>query len=137
MIYAINSFWDGYYILLNSISCVWTGQSTGVVINVFVTINNDNELYIAGTFKGTLFPDGGTGITIHTDITDIFVAKVDPNNCKILCATQGNSTNGNSIFLNSITNNNGVYATGIFSGLLEYLVVCFFQTHLIKFRELC
>ena len=104
-------------------SLIWVKQIGGTSIDLgrSMAVDNNSDIYITGTFAGTVDFDPGTGTFSLTSngVEDIFVQKLDPDGNLIWVKQMGSAFLdwSNSI---SIDVNGDVYTTGRFSSTVDF-----------------
>lgn len=99
-----------------------SSNSSGSSIYKAITIDNQNNLYLAGSFKKTIDFDFGTGVsslTSNNNNNDIFIEKLDNNGNLIWVKGIGNAENDvvNDIEIDQFGN---VYTYGRFKNALDF-----------------
>ncbi|OFY86781.1 MAG: hypothetical protein A3F72_04330 [Bacteroidetes bacterium RIFCSPLOWO2_12_FULL_35_15] len=86
-----------------------------------ISIDNVGNIYITGTFKGTVDfdPSSATANFTSTGISNIFIAKYDATGNYIFANTIGGTGSNQSLSM-AIDDNNDTFITGIFSGTADF-----------------
>lgn len=109
----------------NSGNFIWAKQigGTGSVSGISISINTNNEFYLAGGFKGIADFDPNAGINNLTSlgIDDAYLAKFDTDGNLLFVIQMGglNRSDSRSVFA---TTNGQVYVAGYFEGILDLTV---------------
>jgi hypothetical protein len=126
---------------------VWANQIGGIDYDMGNTIAIDDygNIYIAGSFGNTVDFDPGSGIYNLTAQggVDIFISKLD-NSGNFIWAKRIGASGTDAVRSIAIDNNGNSYATGIFSGTVDFdpgsgtsnLIATFSEVFILKLDEI-
>lgn len=82
-----------------------------------VAFDLDGNIYVAGSFQGTI--DLGGGVLTSAGSDDVFLAKLDPKGKQIWARRFGGSSSEQALYI-GVDKLDNVYATGTFSGSVDF-----------------
>lgn len=103
---------------------VWATQigSTANDIGYSLKTDANNNVYVTGTFIGTVDFDPGAGsytLTSSPSVYDVFILKLDMNGSFIWAGSCG-STSGDDSYSIFVDPSNNIYATGFYQGTVDF-----------------